>query len=87
MSGKVGKIDAVDLTEFEEANAHRRQQCWFVILPFTDEQRAKLELVCDHRPDMKHKAIAMVLENWKFRVDEGSVSHHRNRGCKCPKVS
>jgi hypothetical protein len=75
---------SVDVAEFEEANSTQRRACWFSLLPFTDEQREKLELVCDHRPDMKHKAISMVLAKWKFEVADGSVARHRTRECKCP---
>jgi hypothetical protein len=80
-----GKVDAIDISEFEEVNSSRRVACWFSLLPFTDEQREKLRIACDERLDIKHKAIELVLEKWKFEVSDGSVARHRQRRCKCPK--
>ena len=75
---------SVDVAEFEEASRQRRRACWFSLLPFTDEQRQKLAVACDERPDIKHKAISVVLASWKFEVADGSVARHRTRECKCP---
>lgn len=77
-------MTGVDLGEFEEAGK-RKLACWFALLPFTDEQRQKLAVACDERPDIKHKTISVVLASWKFDIEDGSVARHRKRECKCPK--
>jgi hypothetical protein len=76
--------DKVDVGEFEAENKKRVPTCWFAVLPFTDEQRAKLDVVLDGRPDIKHATISRVLKKWNFTIDDGTVARHRRRGCSCP---
>ena len=75
----------LDLGEFEEAKRTGGVTCWWKTTEFSEEQRAKLAEVLDHRPDIKTASIHRVISSWDFQLSEGAVRHHRIRGCRCPK--
>ena len=77
-------LDAVDVSEFEEARAHKGSLCSIGTTPFTAEQRTKLDFVLDHRPDIPHTAIAKVLKGWSYTIAASTVGRHRKRQCTCP---
>jgi len=80
-----GTNGAVDVSEFEAQRRSTGTRCWYVTLPFTAEQRAKVDEVLWNRPDIKTAAIARVISSWgpEFRRKVETVRKHRERQCSC----
>lgn len=76
----------VDVSEFETASLRQGPVCTFASLSFTPEQKAKLDLVIDHRPDITTAAIYRVLKGWGYNVSDTTIARHRRRECHCPKA-
>ena len=85
MSGKVGKIDAVDLTEFQEEAHSAGFPCWWVLREFTPDQRMKLTEAFSRRYDISAASIARVIQKWGFEVSPHAVGVHRRGDCACGK--
>lgn len=75
----------LDLGEFEAAAVRPGGICWWRLLDFTDDQRAKLDEVLFRRPDIASSSIARVLKAWGYAVSGQSLRRHRARECGCGK--
>lgn len=80
-----GKPVAVDVSEFKDAERRNGSACWWHTLDFSPEQRKKLEYVLIQRPDITSAAIARVMKQWEFEVNEQAVRNHRNSAHRCKK--
>jgi hypothetical protein len=74
----------VDLGEFEQAGHRPGPKCFIAILPFTDEQRSKVDGALARR-DITAAAIARVLNDWGYILSRQSVERHRRGECRCGK--
>jgi hypothetical protein len=73
----------LDVSEFETVpRAFQGIRCWWVLRPFTAEQRAKLEHVLFERPDITANAIAKVIADWGYgEISDQTIRRHRTRKC------